>query len=286
MHRPRRQMLLSLVALCCNPVRILVISFILFVSCFLASPDIKAGTEYYASSALSETEEKVEDGFREKDGMHFVVKFDGGENAEAGHLISILLEEAYIAVGGDIGYYPEDAIGAVLYSMEQFRDVTRSPDWVGAVYDGRIKVPTGGITRKTIALEKVLFHEYTHAVVHRLSGGRAPVWLNEGIAQYEEGKRQVSYMDIIRAVLRSGQGISLRKLEGSFMGMDSNSAAAAYALSLSATEYIIGEFGMSGVRRILESLGDGMSLDEAISYALYLSYDDLRRVWLLSLRMN
>jgi tetratricopeptide (TPR) repeat protein len=113
-------------------------------------------------------ENEVEARFRTREGSHFVVRFEGGVNSVTGNVIAILLEEAYFKVG------------AVLYSMEEFRDTTRSPSWVGALYDGRIKIPAGGITERTDVLEKVIFHEYTHAVVHRLSGGKAPVWLNEG----------------------------------------------------------------------------------------------------------
>ena len=32
----------------------------------------------------------------------------------------------------------------VLYSKEQFRDVTQSPSWAGGLYDGRIRLPVAG----------------------------------------------------------------------------------------------------------------------------------------------
>lgn len=229
------------------------------------------------------SENGVEEGFRVKEGSHFTVKFEGGVNSVAGNVIGILLEEAYFKVGAELGYYPEDTIGAVLYSRDEFRDITRSPSWAGAIYDGRIKIPAGGITDRTDVLEKVIFHEYTHAVVHRLSGGRAPVWLNEGIAQYEEGKRAASYERLIKDTVRTKR-VSLRVLEGSFMGLAGNDALRAYALSLSATEYIMNEFGTLAVKTILEGLRDGLSLDEAVSSAVYLSYDMFEESWLTSLR--
>ncbi len=228
-------------------------------------------------------EAAVEAGMGETDNRHFVVKFDGGENAVAGHLIGILLEEAYSKVGSDLNFYPEERIEAVLYSRENFRDITRSPSWAGALYDGRIKVPAGGVTEKTEALERVLFHEYTHAIVHRLSAGRAPTWLNEGIAQYEEGRTTASYSDELGEAAASGV-LRLRALEGSFMGLSTQSAQAAYLVSLSATEYIIREFGIFSVRKILENIGSGMSTSEAISEATYLSYDDLEKSWVESLK--
>jgi tetratricopeptide (TPR) repeat protein len=230
-------------------------------------------------------ERDMEAGFRRREGSHFIVRFEGGENAEAGHLIGLLLEEAYFKVGADLGYYPEDMIGAVLYSKEQFRDTTRSPSWVGALYDGRIKIPAGGITERTEILEKVIFHEYTHAIVHRLSKGRAPMWLNEGIAQYEGGKRAAPYASVLKGIVESRR-VSLRALEGSFMGLSGKEAEASYLLSLSATEYIMNNFGPAiyAVKGIFEGLGEGLPLDEAISSAIYISYEVLEEGWLDSLR--
>ncbi|MBI5562296.1 MAG: tetratricopeptide repeat protein [Deltaproteobacteria bacterium] len=216
---------------------------------------------------------------------HFTVKYEGGENAVAGHLIGLVLEEAYHKVGSDLDFYPDDRIEALLYSKEMFRDVTGSPSWAGALFDGRIKAPAGGVTEKTDLLEKVIFHEYTHAVIHRIGGERVPTWLHEGLAQYEEGKDDAPY----RAQLKEfAAGVNnspvLRRLEGSFMGMSGQDAQAAYILSLSATRYIIREFGIFSARRILEGLKEGKSIDAAVDSALFMSYDDLQKSWLDSLK--
>jgi tetratricopeptide (TPR) repeat protein len=226
-------------------------------------------------------EDEAESGMERKEGRHFLVKFDGAENAVAGHLIGLLLEEAYYKVGADLGFYPSDILEAVLYPGVRFHDITKSPSWSGAIYDGRIKIPAGGLTEETEALERVIFHEYTHALVHRLSGGRAPMWLNEGLAQYEEDKSVAGYGDVIKGMAEEG-GVALKRLEGSFMGFDRRGAEGAYLLSLSVTSYIIDEFGISSAKRILEELSSGVSLDEAISASIYLSYDDLERSWLES----
>ncbi len=219
-----------------------------------------------------------EAGFSERRGSRFNVKFEGGENAVTGNVIAILLEEAYQVVGTELSYYPDTPISAVLYSKEGFRDVTRSPAWAGALYDGRIKIPTGGVTEKTSQLEAVLFHEYTHAVVHRIAKGRAPTWLNEGLAQYLENKREADYSKIL-ASIAAGGGVRLSHLEGSFMGLDTNSAALAYSASLSATEYIIREYGIYACKRILEELGSGRTLAQAVNSVLFISYGELQDSW-------
>ncbi len=225
------------------------------------------------------SETKVEEAFRTKEGSHFIVKYESGENAVAGHLISLLLEEAYMRVGYEYGFYPEDSIVAILYTKVQFQDTTRSPSWAGAIYDGRIKMPAGGVTEKTDLLEGVLFHEYTHAVVHRVTKGRRPpVWLNEGFAQYVEGRRTDSREGELKAILGTNK-ITLKNLEGSFMGLDSRQAHVAYLLSLSAVEYMLEEFGRSSVMWIFEHLSEGESVNDAIRSSIYLSYDDFEDGW-------
>ncbi|MBI2400297.1 MAG: hypothetical protein HYV23_04460 [Deltaproteobacteria bacterium] len=232
--------------------------------------------------AATEKEDPFEAGMGRREGGHFLVKFEGGENAVAGHLIGLLLEEAYFKVGSDLGHYPEERIEALLYSKEAFRDITRSPSWAGAIYDGRIKLPAGGLTGKTSALEEVIFHEYTHAVVRELSKGKAPVWLNEGLAQYEEGKSAEPYARFLSGLASRG-ALRLRPLEGSFMRLGPQEAGAAYLLSLSATSYIIREYGLFQVRSILERLAEGMELEEAISACLGVSYDELEKDWAASI---
>lgn len=228
-------------------------------------------------------EREVEERMDSSSVGHFTVKYEGGENTVTGYLIGLLLEEAYIKVGADLGFYPSDKIEALLYTKETFRDVTRSPSWTGAIFDGRIKVPAGGINEKSAELEKVIFHEYTHALVHRLGGGRVPVWLNEGIAQYEEGRNTSGQSDLIKEIAGSNR-VNLRVFERSFMGLNAAGARVAYLISLSATEYIIKEYGLSSLRRIFDGLNSGMTMDSAVSSALYISYDDLESGWLNSLK--
>src|SRR5580704_15055595 len=52
-----------------------------------------------------------------------------------------------------------------------------APSWVGALNDGRIRVPVEGLTSLTPELSRILKHELTHSFVQQKTHGRAPVWL-------------------------------------------------------------------------------------------------------------
>ncbi len=228
-------------------------------------------------------EASVEGGFTNKEGSHFNVRYEGGESDVAGHLVAIILEEAYQKIGTDLGFYPEDSITTILYSSEQFRDVTRAPSWSGAIYDGKIRVPVGGVRERSDVLEKVIFHEYTHAVVHRMSGGKVPTWLNEGIAQYEEG-RLSEREDVFRYLAVARNLVPLNYLEGSFMGLTQEQAVIAYAEGLSAVMYIMNEYGVGMLSRLISSYKDGKGSEAAIKETFQMTYKEFQESWIRSLR--
>lgn len=217
--------------------------------------------------------EGIEEHFRNKDSFHFTVKYEGAERGDAGYLVSMVLEEAYNKVGSDLGFYPEDIITAILYTDRQFRDVTRSPAWAGGLYDGKIRLPVGGINERTEDLERVVYHEYTHALVHRMTGGNCPVWLNEGLAQYEEVHSSVETAK--NRVRSAGALMPLRFLERSFTGMNASTASIAYATSILAVDYLIREYGILYVKRLLEKLKEETDTQNALYSVFYIQYDEI-----------
>ncbi len=228
-------------------------------------------------------EAKVEASFNSKEGSHFNVKYEGGESDVAGHVVAMTLEEAYHKVGSDLGFYPDDSITTILYSAEQFMDVTRAPAWSGGIYDGKIRIPVGGLRERTEVLEKVIFHEYAHAVVHRMGGGRVPVWLNEGIAQYEDGRNE-GRDDMFRYLASAEKLVPLKYLEGSYMGLNQNQAIVAYAEALSAVKYIVDEYGMGILTGLLSSYRDGKGSERAIKDTFQMTYDEFQESWIRNLK--
>jgi len=126
---------------------------------------------------------EVEAGFAEDSTSHFVFRYEGGEAPEVRDLVIEVCEDAYIEVGRMLGYYPDNPITVILYTDKQFQDVTGTAAWANGIFDGKIRIPAKGIKQRDLLVDRVVFHEYTHAVVHYLGQGRAPVWLQEGLAQ-------------------------------------------------------------------------------------------------------
>ena len=214
---------------------------------------------------------------------HFSIKYEGRERIEAGRIILRILEDAYAEVGRALSYYPDREIAVILYSSQQFRDVTDAPGWSGGIYDGKIRIPIGGIEQETPGLRRLLYHEYTHAAVRALTP-RVPTWLNEGLAQYFEGRDLGSgQKEMLRHLAEAGKLPALGDLEGSFMGLGGGQAAYAYMVSLSAVRYMADHFGVYRVKMVLEELSRGADSGRAINNALLVSPQEFEIGWKRSL---
>src|SRR5215203_4397968 len=115
----------------------------------------------------------------------FTVMFEGTAQQAIATRVSNSLEAAYARVGRSLNSYPSDTVTAILYTGQQFRDITKSPSWAAAAYDGRIRIPVLGALKDPVELDRIVTHEYVHAVIHQLYP-RIPGWLNEGLATYLE----------------------------------------------------------------------------------------------------
>ena len=229
-------------------------------------------------------EHRTEQDFNRDVASHFSVKYEGREKIEAGRIVLRILEDAYGEVGRGLSYYPDHEIAVILYTNQQFQDVTDAPGWSGGIYDGKIRIPIGGIDRETPGLRRLLFHEYTHAVVRAITPRRVPTWLNEGLAQYFEGRDvDARQKEMLRQFAQAGKIPALAQLEGSFMGLSGSQASYAYLLSLSAVRHMVDRYGMYRVKMVLEELSSGVDATQAVSNALSLSPQDFERGWKRSL---
>src|SRR4029450_8653340 len=157
-------------------------------------------------------------------------------------------------LAGAPGPYPRDAVPLILYSKEQFRDVTQSPGWAGGLFDGRIRVPVGGKIDER-ELDRVLSHELTHSIVYGLAPRGVPQWLNEGLAVLFEG----GTVALDRAARADAPLIPLPRLERSFQGLSSADARVAYVESALATQKVIDLGGPTAVYNLLTNIGSGMT---------------------------
>ena len=132
-------------------------------------------------------------------------------------------------------------------------------------------------------LEITLKHELCHLMLHHhISEGNLPKWLNEGIAQWSSGGIAEIIMgenrDVLKQASLSGEFISLRGLTDKFPE-DERAVLLAYEESKSIVEYIIREFGASGLLQVLNHLKNGYDVDAAIFKGLSVPFYELENRW-------
>jgi tetratricopeptide (TPR) repeat protein len=219
-------------------------------------------------------EAALHDRFARKLSDHFTVLFEGPAEAELAAMVVDILERSYWRIGSALYTYPPDVITVVLYTREQFRDITQSPEWAGGAYDGRIRVPMLGAVKNVRELERVLAHELTHALVKTIAPRGVPQWLNEGLAMNYEGMDVTPHIERVRA---AESRHALTALERSFSGMDSKAATLAYAQSAAAVKLLLDESGPPALVGILTDIARGLPFAEAFQRHTHLSYEEFQK---------
>jgi hypothetical protein len=141
--------------------------------------------------------------------------------------------------------------------------------------DGRIRIPVQGLDSVTDELSRVLKHELTHSFVGQMTLGRCPTWLNEGVAQWMEGRRSAASAQALLATFDRGSIIPLGRLEGPWTSFPAPVASFAYAWSLAAVESIMVRSGPDTINRMLVTLSTASSSEEVLRETLQIGYADL-----------
>ncbi len=202
-------------------------------------------------------------------GPWFTVSFEGEADAELAARALESLERAAERIGQVLSTYPDKQIVVVLYTTEQFRDITLAPMWAGGAYDGTIRVPMRGALAKPEELDRVLTHEYTHALIHTLALRNVPTWLNEGLATALE-------KDVAQDVNSSSEPLPpgvLAALQTSFGRFTGDQAKLAYDASARAARRLLDEAGGFAVANLLRDLGQGVDFKEAFLHRIQRSFE-------------
>lgn len=225
----------------------------------------------------AETDKEAESGFRSGQTSHFTLHYEGSATPQLAAEILLALEDDFRSIQSELRFAPQEPVAVVLYTQQNFRDITRAPSWAGAWNDGRIRVPVQGLTSVSDQLSRILKHELTHSFVRQMTQGHCPQWLHEGLAQWMEGRRSDAAAQPLVAAYEHQQNPPLKALEGSWAEFSGPQAGIAYAWSLAAVEFIVANSGMWGVERLLDNLASGAAIEPALGSALQTNYADIER---------
>lgn len=232
-------------------------------------------------------EHRVEEKFEEQKAGNFSIKFEGTEKTEKAEMAIQILNEAYLEVGSEMGEYPKHEIQVIIYPRSDIQELDYYPDIAAGLYDGKIRF-TEDLFHDENDLKAVLYHEYTHVIVHIVGGRNAPIWLNEGLAEYCSRKfkspRHVSSREsLLRTAAKKNVIIPFHQLSmATLAGLKQFSyplIALLYAQSDSFVSYLADRFTMNDMRTLLESIGNGDNAETAIIDIFNYSLEELEVEW-------
>ena len=233
-----------------------------------------------------QSEHQVEKNLDTYDAEHFIIKYRRGEKGYEGYWLKNLLRDTYSLLSKDFGTYFNHKITVLFYPGREFHDVTGQAGWVGGLYDGKIRLPAYRQGFKETDLRATAMHEMTHAFVAAISGMRAPAWIHEGLAQYQQNKIQPVDITVFRAAVRAKSLMPMDRILSETLQMDKMDpleVALFYQEVFMLVRYMIDRYQMYRVKEILVKFKEGKQAEQAIEEVLGISTGQLEKEWLAAL---
>ena len=130
-------------------------------------------------------------------------------------------------------------------------------------------------------------HELAHLVFRDFIGfkAEAPLWLDEGVSQWEEASKRNGAGIFVRELIRKRDYIPLSELTRLRGESENNAALSAklYAEAVTLVGYLIDNYGGARFTLFCRQLRDGKSMDESLSSVYADSIPDtgaLEKKWL------
>jgi hypothetical protein len=223
-------------------------------------------------------EEEVHDRLDRRLSNNFTLLFEGATDQVLAERSLEVLEAAYWRIAAELAIYPAIPITVVLYTEKQFADITRSPRWAAAAFDGTIRVPVRGALEHQQELERLLAHEVTHALVRSVVPAGAPFWLEEGLAVVfeQEAGGDDRPVEPGQPAEQPTTPMRLDTLRGPFAGLSTDNAEAAYTQSARAVRTLLELVGPIGVSSLLIDIGAGIPFETAFAARVPMSYAEFQ----------
>ncbi len=165
-----------------------------------------------------------------------------------------------------------DLRGAMIFPQE----------WTGGVTYTGYGVLAIGIAPDNLAWgQRAISHELTHLIVHQVifnPYSDLPVWLDEGLAMYNEGPLEASFQSVLDQAIKQGTLISVKSLASPFSA-SSELSYLSYAESYSVIEYLVTQYGQGKMLALLDTFRKGSTYDNALQQVYGFDMARLNTLW-------
>jgi tetratricopeptide (TPR) repeat protein len=258
-----------------------------------AADGLVGQTRKLATSTLAVTESFVE---TKSPKGHFVIRYAPGHDAAIAELAGEVLDSAWQTIGEDLGLKPTDPIRieilgapADLARMSPLTETEiETTGTIALSKYNKLMVVSPRATLFGYPWMDTLAHEYTHLIVSRLSHDAVPVWLQEGLARFEQTRWRrppeivltATEQALLTTGLRKGRLITFDEMHPSMAKLPSQEAAAlAYAEVYTLVGWMQQKIGFKGIRDAIVAQRDGKSARRAVSEAMNLAWPAVEKAW-------
>ena len=206
------------------------------------------------------------------------------------------LEAAYKTLHDDLGFDAEMPIRVELYRSPANLAAVSSLSQAEVARTGtialckwaRLMVTTPRALAYGYPWLDTISHELVHYAVSTLTGDRAPVWLQEGLAKFLErrwreppgGRIPPAMEHLLAKALRSGKLLSFEAMHPSMAKLPSaEDATLAFAEVANAIAYLHDKGGMPALRVALKRVASGEDARAAVAGAAGVPWPEFERGW-------
>ena len=226
----------------------------------------------------------VADEWKELKSEHFLVYYL--EDDKLADEVSQRAEKYYEKIALDLGYSRYDNFWqwekrAKIYvyrDRDEFLKATGAQEW-STGFANYPKREIISYAHNPKFLERLLPHELTHLIFRDFVGfkGEVPVWLDEGVAQWEEEDKRKMAVALLKGYISTSQIIPLSRLTQMNIAQESNAEVSRkfYVEAVTLVGFLIEKYGESKFTLFCRQLRDGANINEAISFTYSDSIQDM-----------
>ena len=214
--------------------------------------------------------------WQQEKGDHFIVYYASDPNFAKK---TVRQAEVYYGhIADEIGYprYSnfwtwDNRVKIYLYPDEAaFHKGTDSPEWMKGVASYKQKA-ISTFAGCANFIDGILPHETTHLIFRDFVGfkGAVPLWIDEGIAQWEEPQKRALARKVARALVQKGMDRPLAELTRMDVRheRDEDTVRDFYMQAVSLVDYLVKTYGPQSFTEFCRELRDGKDFEDALRAA-------------------
>jgi hypothetical protein len=194
-------------------------------------------------------------------------------------------QQALVQLANNTGATPDKTVNIYIYASSQ--DLKGSMifpnEWTGGVAFTQYNNIAIGISPSNLTWgQGAMTHELTHIVINQVvfnPYNDLPVWLNEGLAMYNEGPLDSQFTGPLTSAITKNTLISVRSLSSPFSAFP-DKANLSYAESDTFVDYLVSQYGSNKMLALLNTFKQGSTTDDALRGVYGFNMDGLNSQWL------